>query len=173
MLLQTGQLLSSIGTQSTSIAYPLLVLDVTRSPAKTGIVSFVRILPAAVLALPTGVAADRWNRKRLMVVADAVRVLAIGVLAAAIVADRVPFWAIVVVALVEGTGATLFSSAYTGALRSVVPLRQLPAAAAARPGGRRPSGSAGRRSAAPSSGSPGPCRSSSTPSRTRSRRFRS
>jgi len=38
VLLQTGQLLSSVGTQSTSIAYPLLVLGVTHSAAKTGIV---------------------------------------------------------------------------------------------------------------------------------------
>jgi hypothetical protein len=136
MLLQTGQLLSSIGTQVTTIAYPLLVLDVTGSAAKTGVVSFVRILPAAVLALPAGVAADHWNRKRLMVLSDAVRVLAMGALAAAIVLDHVPFWAIVVIALVEGAGSTLFMAAYTGALRAVVPLRQLPAAAAAQTGRR-------------------------------------
>jgi hypothetical protein len=136
MLLQTGQLLSSIGTQVTTIAYPLLVLDVTGSAAKTGVVSFVRILPAALLALPAGVAADHWNRKRLMVLSDAVRVLAMGALAAAIVLDQVPFWAIVVIALVEGAGSTLFMAAYTGALRAVVPLRQLPAAAAAQTGRR-------------------------------------
>jgi hypothetical protein len=136
MLLQAGQLLSSIGTQSTTIAYPLLVLGVTGSAAKTGVVSFVRILPAAVLALPAGVAADHWNRKWLMVLSDGVRVVAIGVLAAAIVVDHVAFWAIVVIALVEGIGSTLFQAAHTGALRAVVPLRQLPAAAAAQTGRR-------------------------------------
>jgi len=62
MLLQVGQLLSEAGTRSGSIAYPLLVLAVTGSAAKTGVVSFVRILPAALLALPAGVAADRWDR---------------------------------------------------------------------------------------------------------------
>ena len=36
MLLQIGQLLSNAGTQSSSIAYPLLVLAVTHSPAKAG-----------------------------------------------------------------------------------------------------------------------------------------
>jgi Transmembrane secretion effector len=136
MLLQTGQLLSNIGTQVTTIAYPLLVLDVTGSAAKTGFVSFVRILPAALLALPAGVAADHWNRKQLMVAADAVRALALGVLAAAIVVDHVAYSAIVAIALVEGAGSTLFSGTYTGALRAVVPLRQLPAAAAAQTGRR-------------------------------------
>src|SRR2546427_455788 len=47
MLLQAGQLLSNAGTQSTSIAYPLLVLAVTGSAAKAGVVAFARTLPAA------------------------------------------------------------------------------------------------------------------------------
>jgi hypothetical protein len=132
MLLQAGQLLSNAGTQSTSIAYPLLVLAVTGSAAKAGIVAFARTLPAAVFALPAGLAADRWNRKWLMLAADGVRVLAIGGLAAAI--DAVPYWVIVLVAFVEGVGAAFFSVAYTGALRAVVPARQLPAAAGAQTG---------------------------------------
>jgi hypothetical protein len=134
MLLQIGQLLSSAGTQSTLIAYPLLVLGLTHSAAKTGVVSFARALPWALFALPAGVAADRWNRKRLMIAADGVRVLAVGSLAAAILLHRVAFWAIPPVAFVEGCGAALFSAAQAGALRAVVPARQLPAAAGAETG---------------------------------------
>src|SRR2546429_338597 len=134
MLLQAGQLLSNAGTQSTSIAYPLLVLAVTGSAAKAGVVAFARTLPAAVFALPAGLAADRWNRKWLMLAADGVRVLAIGGLAAAILLHAVPYWAIVLVAFIEGVGAAFFSVAYTGALRAVVPTRQLPSAAGAQTG---------------------------------------
>jgi len=134
MLLQAGQLLSEAGTQSGSIAYPLLVLAVTGSAAKTGLVSFARILPAALLALPAGVAADRWDRRRLMVAADGVRVLAVGSLAAAVLLDRVAFWPIALVAFVEGAGGALFSPAHAGAMRAVVPTRQLPAAAGAQTG---------------------------------------
>jgi MFS family permease len=104
LLLQAGRLLSSAGTQLTSIAYPLLVLAVTGSAAKAGVVGFARTLPTALLALPAGVAADRWNRKRLMIGADGVRVLALTALAATILAGESPFWLIVVVAFVEGTG---------------------------------------------------------------------
>ncbi len=134
MLLQIGQLLSNAGTQSTSIAYPLLVLAVTDSAAKTGVVLFARTLPTALLALPAGLAADRWNRKRLMIAADGVRVLAVGGLAAAILLDGIAFWAISLVAFVEGAGAAFFSAAHAGALRAVVPARQLPAAAGAQTG---------------------------------------
>jgi hypothetical protein len=134
MLLQAGQLLSNAGTQTSSIAYPLLVLAVTGSAAKTGVVSFARILPAALFALPAGLAADHWNRKWLMIAADGVRVLAIGSLAAAILFHSASFWAIVLVAFVEGTGSAVFAAAYPGALRAVVATQQLPAAAGAQTG---------------------------------------
>jgi hypothetical protein len=134
VLLQIGQLLSNAGTQSTSIAYPLLVLAVTHSPAKAGTVAFARTLPSALFALPAGLAADRWSRKRLLIAADGVRVLAIGSLATAILLHRIAFWEIPVAAFVEGAGAALFSAAQAGALRAVVPPRQLPAAASAQTG---------------------------------------
>ena len=134
VLLQIGQLLSSAGTSSSSIAFPLLVLAITHSPAKAGIVAFARSLPSVLFALPAGLAADRWSRRRLMIVADGVRVLAIGSLAATILLDRVIFWEIVAVAFVEGSGTAVFFGAQPGALRAVVPARQLPAAAAAETG---------------------------------------
>jgi hypothetical protein len=134
LLLQTGQLLSGIGTQSGLIAYPLLVLSLTGSAAKAGVVAFARALSSTLLALPAGVVADRWNRRRLMIAADAVRVLAVGSLAAAIVLDRLDFWMVPVIAFVEGSGAAVFLAAEAGALRAVVPMRQLPEAAGARSG---------------------------------------
>src|SRR5207342_3428724 len=94
MLLQTGQLLSAGGTQITSIAYPLLVLSVTGSAAKTGFVASARLVPMVLFALPAGLASDRWSRKAMMVAADFVRLLAVGALAVAIVSDNIVFWAI-------------------------------------------------------------------------------
>ncbi|MEP6641532.1 MAG: MFS transporter, partial [Gaiellales bacterium] len=52
-------------------------------------------------------------------------------LAAAILLDAVPLWLIVVIAFVEGTGSVFFAGAEVGALRAVVPTRQLPAAVGA------------------------------------------
>jgi hypothetical protein len=131
VLLQAGQLLSTAGTSSTTIAYPLLVLAVTHSPARAGIVGFARLIPYALFGLLAGVAADRWNRKRVMIAADAVRALAIASLVAMILLHRIAFWQIPVVAFVEGTGAVFFGAASTGALRALVPRRQLPTAAGA------------------------------------------
>lgn len=127
-LLLTGQLLSTLGTQLTTIAYPLLALAVTGSPAKAGVVASVRLVPFAAFGLLAGVAADRWNRKRLMIAADALRAVALASLGAAILLERAEFWQMALVAFVEGTGATVFGAAQAGAVRAVVLRRQLPAA---------------------------------------------
>jgi MFS family permease len=129
MLFQTGQLLSAVGTAVASIAYPLLTLSLTHSPAKTGLVSFAQFLPIVLFALVFGVFADRHDRKRLMIVADVARVLAVGSLVVAIVAHRLTYPHIFLVAFVEGTGGVLFGSGRSGVFKAVVPTVQLPAAA--------------------------------------------
>jgi MFS family permease len=130
VLLQVGQTLSTIGSESTGIAYPLLVLAVTHSPAKAGIVGFARILPWALFGFVAGVIVDRAPRKRLMIVADVVRVCAVVSIVAALALDVLSFAQVVVVAFVEGTMYVVFNVAEIGALRAVVPSQQLPAAAA-------------------------------------------
>jgi MFS family permease len=131
VLLQTGQMLSTIGTASTQIAYPLLVLATTHSPAKAGVVGFAAFAPYVVFGLLAGVAADRWNRKRVMIVMDLVRVLCMTSIVVAYELHELTFAQIAVVALVEGSAFVFFNIAEVGALRSVVPSRQLPDAAAA------------------------------------------
>jgi MFS family permease len=129
VLLQAGQLVSTLGTSAASIAYPLLTLAVTQSPAKAGAVGFAALLPQPILGLVAGVVADRWDRKRLMIASDAVRAAALSLLTAAIVLDRIAFWQILVVAVVEGVASVVFLAAHPGALRAIVPARQLPDAA--------------------------------------------
>lgn len=128
VLFQGGQLLSNIGTQSTQIAYPLLVLALTHSPAKAGIVAFARALPVWLFALPAGLVADRVSRKRLMIASDVVRAAAMAALGVGILLGRIVYWEIPLIAFVEGAGSAFFGGATMAALRAVVPKEQLPAA---------------------------------------------
>ena len=128
-LLQAGQLLSDAGTQSTTIAYPLLVLAISGSAAQAGLVTFARLLPSGIFALPAGLAADRWSRKHLMIAADVARAAAMATLATVILHGRASVAWVLLAALLEGSGTTFFSAAQAGAVRGAVSLRQLPAAA--------------------------------------------
>jgi MFS family permease len=121
---------STIGTRITGIAFPLLVLAQTHSPAKAGIVGFMQTLPYMLFYLPAGALVDRWNRKRVMLVADAARALALGSLAVALAAHASTFAQIVVVAFVEGTGFVFFNLSETAALPQIVPKEQLSTAVA-------------------------------------------
>ena len=130
VLLQISQLVSSGGSQITAIAYPLLVLSLTGSSAKAGFVAFARLLPTALFSLPAGLAADHWNRRRLMIAAHALRAVAVGTLGALVAMDDIAFWVIPTVAFVEGAGAAVYATASAGAMRAVVPKQQLPDAVA-------------------------------------------
>jgi MFS family permease len=131
VLLQVGQALSTVGSSSSAIAYPLLVLALTHSAPKAGIVGFARLAPYGLFGLLAGVASDRFDRKRLMLAGDAIRALALISIVVALAFDSLSFVQIVVVAFVEGTMFVFFNVAEMGALRSLVAARQLPVAAAA------------------------------------------
>jgi MFS family permease len=131
ILLQVGQTLSTIGGESTGIAYPLLVLALTNSPAKAGLVGFARVLPWPLFGFVAGVLADRAHRRRVMITTDLVRIAAAASLVVALAAGALSFAQIMIVSFVEGTMFVLFNIAEFGALRSVVPSHQLPVAAAA------------------------------------------
>ncbi len=131
VLLQTGQTLSTIGSEATAIAYPLLVLALTGSPAQAGVVGFARIVPWALFGFVAGVVADRANRKRVMIVCDIVRIAAVLSLVVTLALHHATVTQIAIVAFVEGSMYIFFNIAELGALRSVVPPQQLPAAAAA------------------------------------------
>lgn len=78
VLLWSGQLVSVVGTQVSQLAYPLLVLLLTHSPAQAGFLSAARTIPYLLLGLPAGALVDRWNRRRVMIVCDAGRAVALG-----------------------------------------------------------------------------------------------
>lgn len=106
-------------------AYPLLVLALTGSPARAGLVGFAKTLPIAVLALPAGVVADRVDRRRLMVAADGVRAVALAAMAALLLAGALPFGVIMVVALLDGAGFVTSYVSERGALRRLVAPEQI------------------------------------------------
>jgi hypothetical protein len=131
ILLQVGQTLSTIGSQSTAIAYPLLVLALTHSPARAGIVGFAGVVPWAIFGLGAGVLADRAQRRRVMITCDAVRIVAVVSVIVAIAVDALTFAHVALVAFIEGVMFVFFNVAEFGALRSVVATSQLPRAVAA------------------------------------------
>ncbi len=64
MLLWSGQIVSSMGTQISQLAFPLFILGLTGSAAQAGFAGALRALPYLFFSLPAGALIDRWDRKR-------------------------------------------------------------------------------------------------------------
>lgn len=125
LLYQSGGLLSTFGSGISGIAYPLLTLALTHSAAKTGYVGAVEFLPLVLLSAPAGVAADRFDRRRLMIASDAAGATALAVLGTAVLTGSATYWMILVVAFIDTSAAVLYRSGSSGAMKAVVPTPQL------------------------------------------------
>ena len=92
-------------------AFPLLVAQLTRSPAAVAAVTAVQGLPWLLLGGGLGVVVDRIDRRRLMVAVDITRAAVIAALAVAILAHGAGLWLIYLAAFVTGTGSALRDTA--------------------------------------------------------------
>ena len=127
-LMLSGQGISSIGTQVSQLAFPLLILALTHSPALAGIMSALRGLPYALFCLPAGALADRWNRKRVMIFSDLGRALALGSIPVALALGHLTLIQLYFVSFIEGTLFVFFQMAESSALPHIVSKEQLTAA---------------------------------------------
>ncbi|HEV2460453.1 MAG TPA: MFS transporter, partial [Ktedonobacterales bacterium] len=130
LLLWGGQAVSSLGSEASQLALPLLILSVTQSPAQAGIAGALRSLAYLLLGLPAGALVDRWDRRRTMILCDAGRALALGSIPLALALGRLTIAQLYLVSLLEGTLYVFFGLAETAALPHVVAKAQLPAATA-------------------------------------------
>lgn len=121
---------STIGTEVAAIAFPLLVLVLTGSPAQAGLVGSASMLPNLLFSLPAGALVDRWDRKRTMIAVDAARALAMASVPLALWSGRLTLPQLLAVAFIDGTGFVLFGLSETAALPRIVPPVQLPTALA-------------------------------------------
>lgn len=130
LLLWSGQALSDVGGAVSELAFPLLVLSITHSPAQAGFVAALRVLPAMFFSLLAGVLVDRWDRKRVMLVCDTGRALSLASIPIAYLLGYLTIWQLSLTALLEGTLMTMFTLAKTAALPQVVTREQLTTAVA-------------------------------------------
>ncbi|MFH9352623.1 MFS transporter [Kitasatospora sp. NPDC017646] len=125
-----GQSCATLGMRIGDTAFPLLVLALTGSSTAAGAFGAVEMTTTLLLGVHGGSIADRRDRRRVLLVADTARLLALASIPAALALGRPSLVHLLVVAAV--VGATV---AYTGpirmlALRSVVAPEQLPQALA-------------------------------------------
>ena len=124
-LLWTGDAVSSLGTQISAIAYPLLILAATGSAAKAGIVGGAVLIGTLLTLLPAGVVADRYPRKRIMVISSLVQMIVVGTVVPAVATHHVFIAHLATVGLIQGAAVAFYVGANRGSVRRIVPTTQL------------------------------------------------
>ncbi|MEU7481133.1 MFS transporter [Lentzea sp. NPDC042327] len=113
-LLWGGRAVSLLGSWLLVVAVPAHVYAVTGSVVATGLALAAEHLPALLLGVWAGMVVDRWDRRRVMVVADLVRA---GAVAGMVVGTPAAIYAAVVV---ESAGAVAFRPAAQAFVPAVV-----------------------------------------------------
>lgn len=98
----TSQIISLTGSWMQTTAQAWLVLELTDSPFKLGLVVTLQFLPVTLLALFGGVLADRlWKRHALLVTQSAAMIQAF-IFGMLVAVDAIQLWHIYVLAVIQG-----------------------------------------------------------------------
>jgi MFS family permease len=126
-----GQLVSLVGTWMQSVAQSWLVLELTNSPFRLGLVGTLQFAPVLFLSFVAGALADRLPKRRLLVATQSVMGAQALLLAALVYQGHVQYWHVAVMAAVYGVAnaidmparqAFIVEMVGRGSLRSAIAL---------------------------------------------------
>jgi predicted MFS family arabinose efflux permease len=125
LLLWSGSAVSIMGSTASTVAYPLLVLAVTGSAGDAGLAGFFALLPMLLFQVPAGALVDRWDRRRVMIVCDAVRAAGLASIVVALATGHLHLVHIIIVGFVEGTMSVAHELSSSAAIPNVVHSSQI------------------------------------------------
>jgi MFS transporter, DHA3 family, macrolide efflux protein len=120
-----GQALSLLGSQIAQFGVVWWLTTTTGSGTVLAGATLVAILPGVVLGPLVGALVDRWDRKRVMIVADAVSALAAALLALLFWSGMVQLWHIYAIMFVRSVAGTFHFPAMQASTSLMVPHEQL------------------------------------------------
>jgi MFS family permease len=120
-----GQVGSATAMHADMVARSILVYDLTGSSAAVGGVLGARAIPMLIFGLFGGVAADRFDRKRLLMIIQVWSLAMHAVMAALILANLIELWHIYVIAFGLGCGMALNQPVRTSIIPNLVPRSEM------------------------------------------------
>lgn len=120
-----GQAASLLGSQIVQFALIWYLTVQTESATVLATASIFEYLPTVFLGPAIGVLVDRWNRRRIMILADTVAALATVVLIALFWADWIEVWHIYAIIFVRSVAGRFQGPAMTASTSLMVPKEQL------------------------------------------------
>jgi len=127
-LLTAGWVISLLGDGFFSVALAWQVYEISNVPTALSVVGVAWTLPLIFFILLGGVFSDRYDRRWMMIGADLVRAVAIGLLGVLSVAGVIELWHVVALIAFVGLGDAFFNPASTAIVPDLLRDEQLPQA---------------------------------------------
>jgi MFS family permease len=102
-----GQLVSLIGTWMQRVGQAWLVLELTNSAFKLGLISSLQFTPVLLFAIPGGAIADRLSKRHVLMLTQTVLMLQAAVLTVLVWTGTVRYWHVAILSLVYGLAQSL------------------------------------------------------------------
>jgi MFS family permease len=128
VVLWTGETVSQLGSSMSFFVFPLIGYAITGSTGLAALTGATFSLGAVASRLPAGALVDRFDRKRVLVGSNLLGAVLYASVALEAVAGVLTLAHLIVVAGLTGIVSSFFRPAETAAIRSVVPVEQLPTA---------------------------------------------
>src|SRR4051794_37748673 len=125
-MLWAGQTVSRVGTEVSVLALPLIAIQILHATTfEVGSLTAIETLPFLLVGLPAGAWVDRMRRRRVLLVADVGRLIALASIPVASAIASVTLAHLFVVAFVTGVFTVFFDVAYQSYLPELVDRTQL------------------------------------------------
>ena len=124
--LYIGQFISFLGTMITSVALPYQIYTETQSTLMVGLLSLAQLLPLLVTALIGGVFADRYHRRKLLLVSELILTVGCLLLALNSLAPQPHIWVMFVVSALMSAFTGLHRPALDSIVQQIVDKKDLP-----------------------------------------------
>jgi MFS family permease len=124
-LLWTGMTASLIGDGIFLVSLAWQVYELSNAPTALSIVGVAMTVPQIVFLLVGGVVSDRFDRRRVMIAADALRAVSVAILGILSITGSLELWHVLIVAAAFGAGTAFFGPAFDAIVPQLVPSTDL------------------------------------------------
>jgi DHA3 family tetracycline resistance protein-like MFS transporter len=124
-LLMGGMSVSLLGDGLFIVALAWQVYAVSNAPSALASVGIAMTVPTITCLLLGGVVSDRFDRRRVMLVADSVRAIALGTLAALSLTGALKLWHLMVIGVVYGAATAFFDPSSDALVPELLPAELL------------------------------------------------
>ena len=127
-LLWGGQTGSLIGDGIFLVAMAWQVYAISNAPTALSLVGIAMTIPTIVLLLAGGVVTDRFDRRHVLIAADTVRGVAVGLMAVLSLTGSLQLWHMFGLVALYGAGTAFFGPAFDAIVPGLLPESMLPQA---------------------------------------------